>query len=72
MAITLRLTDEQEQLLEQLMNRLEIQTKSKALIYFIEHGNELLTHRMAYNDVRSEIDSLFFSLDMLKKHRIPY
>ncbi|MGI2119410.1 hypothetical protein [Shewanella baltica] len=72
MAITLRLDDEQEEKLQKLMEAIGEATKSKAIIYMIENGEKLISIRKEYNELSSDIDSLFFTLDNLKRHKVPF
>lgn len=72
MAITIRLTDEQEKMLQRVMKQTEQATKSKAIIYMIENGEKLIKTRKEYNELSGDIDSLFFTLDSLKKHKTPF
>lgn len=72
MAITIRLTDEQETSLQKLMEATGQATKSKAIIYMIEHGVKLIEARQNYNMLSSDIDSLFFTMESLKRHKVPF
>lgn len=72
MAITIRLDDEQEEKLKKIMGMTNQATKSGAVIYMIENGEKLLNTRLEHNEVCSDIDTLFFTLENLKKHKTPF
>ncbi|TVL11310.1 hypothetical protein AYI92_21075 [Shewanella xiamenensis] len=72
MALTIRLTDEQEEKLQKLMEATGEATKSKAIIYMIENGEKLIKARQEYNELTSDIDTFFFAMENIKKHKIPF
>ncbi|WP_445945660.1 hypothetical protein [Shewanella sp.] len=52
MAITIRLTDEQERQLQEAMELTEQATKSKAVLYMIENSKELISSAIALKQIR--------------------
>ncbi|MEL4257703.1 hypothetical protein AAEH95_21545 [Shewanella xiamenensis] len=51
MAMVLRLNEEQEKKLEELMKEVGEATKSKAIIYMIENSKEILKNNKIYNEI---------------------
>ncbi len=72
MALTIRLTDEQEEKLQKLMEATGEATKSKAIIYMIENGEKLIRTRQEYNELSGDIDTFFFAMENIKKHKLPF
>jgi hypothetical protein len=52
MAITLRMTEQQEKQLEKAMQLTGEATKSKTVLYMIENSEELITSAMALKQIR--------------------
>jgi hypothetical protein len=60
MAITIRMTEQQEKLLEEAMQLTGEATKSKAVLYMIENSKELISSAIALKQIRqleSEINA---------------
>ncbi|QYJ87856.1 hypothetical protein K0I73_09445 [Shewanella mesophila] len=72
MAITIRLNEKQEQQLQEAMKLTGEATKSKTILYLIENAKRHITDRKELNELRSDIDNLFFTIDKISKHKIPY
>jgi ABC-type phosphate/phosphonate transport system substrate-binding protein len=51
MAMVLRLNEEQEKKLEELMKEVGEATKSKAIIYMIENSKEILRNNKVYKEI---------------------
>lgn len=51
MAMVLRLNEEQEKKLEELMKEVGEATKSKAIIYMIENSKEILRNNRVYKEI---------------------
>lgn len=53
MAITLRLSEVQEALLQEMMEQTGQATKSKAILYMIENSKEMLKNDAAFREIQS-------------------
>ncbi|MDI5854077.1 hypothetical protein [Shewanella xiamenensis] len=52
MAITVRLTEEQEEQLQDMMELLKQATKSGAIIYMIENSKEIIKNHQAFCEIK--------------------
>ncbi|MDH0448717.1 hypothetical protein [Shewanella sp. GD04112] len=52
MAITVRLTEEQEKQLQDMMDLLKQATKSGAIIYMIENSKEIIKNHQAFCEIK--------------------
>lgn len=70
MAMVLRLNEEQEKKLEELMKEVGEATKSKAIIYMIENSKEILKNNRVYKEImqlEEEIREAEKKISKLKK-----
>ncbi|MEL4302587.1 hypothetical protein ACE02Z_13360 [Shewanella xiamenensis] len=58
MAITLRLSDEQEVQLQEMMEQTGQATKSKAILYMIENSKEILKNDAAFRAIKTLEDEI--------------
>ncbi|MDH1316662.1 hypothetical protein N5C36_21570 [Shewanella xiamenensis] len=58
MAITLRLSEEQEAQLQEMMEQTGQATKSKAILYMIENSKEILKNDAAFRAIKTLEDEI--------------
>lgn len=67
MAMTLRLDEEQEKKLEELMKEVGEETKSKTIIYMIENSKEILKNNRVYKEILKLEEEIKEAEEKIKK-----
>jgi uncharacterized protein (DUF1778 family) len=67
MAITIRLTDEHEQLLEKTMILTGQSTKSKVFLYLLENAIDLIKHDSAFRQIKALEEEIAIKHKMIAK-----
>lgn len=67
MAMTLRLDEEQEKKLEELMKEVGEETKSKTIIYMIENSKEILKNNRIYKEILKLEEEIKEAEEKIKK-----